>query len=377
MTKQFGDNRTLAFQDELMSLEMITPYTIPVYGYLSPILVVFTIVTNCLVSLVLLKPNMRSPTNSLLVAMALSDMFTGIWPVPCFIFFYQMGNYKEWVPFDWCFTYLVLTDYLPTIFHTASIWLTVALAVQRYIYVCHSVKAKQWCTIPNVIKGVSAIYLVSVLAHLCRFIESEYYEVPAPSKLNSNVTVMGCLSKFRPFVQEHQNIIFNVYFWFRVIFIHLVPCTSLVVLNAFLIYAMRAAQMRRKLLLKQNRRSESRKLKESNCTTLMLVAVVGVFLLVELPLGIFFIIMILDNTFDLRIMQNETTTIVTMVINLFILLSYPINFFIYCGMSRQFRETFQRLFIPGAAPPDREHSNYHTLPTENGGKTCATTETAM
>jgi hypothetical protein len=32
-------------------------------------------------------------------------------------------------------------------------------------------------------------------------------------------------------------------------------------------------------------------------------------------------------------------------VNLCICLSYPLNFGIYCGMSRQFRETFKELFI--------------------------------
>jgi len=31
-------------------------------------------------------------------------------------------------------------------------------------------------------------------------------------------------------------------------------------------------------------------------------------------------------------------------INLTIVLSYPVNFFIYCGMSRQFRTTFAAMF---------------------------------
>ena len=383
-TRCMGRNGSLSaghmHRQELVSLEdlgSINPYTLPVYGYISPILVVFTIITNCLVCVVLLKRNMRSPTNTMLVAMAISDMLTGVWPVPCFIFFYQMGHYKEWVPFNWCFIYFVLTDYLPTIFHTASIWLTVALAMQRYICVCHSLKAKRWCTIPNVLKCVAIIYLLSVLAHFCRFLESEYISVTAPSRINPSVNVSACQSQFRPFVENHQNIIFNVYFWVRVIFIHFVPCTSLVVLNWMLIIAMRNAQRRRKQLLKQNRRSESRNLKESNCTTMMLVLVVGVFLIVELPLGIYFIIMIIDNTFDLMIVQGQAAAIANMFINLFILLSYPLNFFIYCGMSRQFRETFKRLFVPDAPPLDREHSNYFSLATENGGKTCATNETVM
>ena len=42
---------------------------------------------------------------------------------------------------------------LPTIFHTMSIWLTVGLAIQRYICICHPVLTRRFCTIENVIKG--------------------------------------------------------------------------------------------------------------------------------------------------------------------------------------------------------------------------------
>jgi len=61
--------------------------------------------------------------------------------------------------------------------------------------------------------------------------------------------------------------------------IHLVPCSILIVLNALLVRTMRQAQRRRRQLLAQNRKSECRRLAEKNMTTMMLVAVVGVFLL--------------------------------------------------------------------------------------------------
>ena len=75
---------------------MVAPiyrFTVPVFGYISPAIVMFTIITNTLVCVVLMKKNMRSPTNLLLFAMALSDMFTGVSPVPCFIYFYTFGRY--------------------------------------------------------------------------------------------------------------------------------------------------------------------------------------------------------------------------------------------------------------------------------------------
>ncbi|KAK2143506.1 hypothetical protein LSH36_836g01011 [Paralvinella palmiformis] len=352
-----------------------TVFTEIVYGYVSPMLVLFTIITNITMSLVLLMKNMRSPTNTLLMAMALSDMFTGIWPVPCFIYFYTLGHYRDFVPYDWCFVHEVMTEYVPTIFHTASIWLTVALAVQRYIYVCHSMKAKRWCTISNAIKVVIVIYLVAICTQCTRFFEWQYIRVRAQSLLDPGREIVTCRKRFTPFVVRYMHIYFNLYYWIRVIFIHLIPCTSLIVLNSILIAAMRSAQERREQLLRQNRRSECRRLKEANCTTLLLVAVVGLFLLVEFPLAILLILLIVENTFDVALMSKHERNQASLLINLIILLSYPLNFFIYCGMSRQFRETFKRLFVGGLPSGDRDgQSQYISLATENGGaKNNATT----
>jgi len=53
------------------------PFVVPVNGFISPSVILITLVTNCAVCAVLLRPHMRSPTNILLVAIATSDMLTG------------------------------------------------------------------------------------------------------------------------------------------------------------------------------------------------------------------------------------------------------------------------------------------------------------
>ena len=133
------------------------PYVVLVNGIVSPILVGVTLLTNICVCVVLVRPNMRSATNTLLVAMAVSDTLTGICPLPAYFRFYSRsdGAHREWVPYHWCAAFYFLTDHLPTIFHTASVWLTVALAAQRYIYVCLSVDARRWCTIHNSLVGMN------------------------------------------------------------------------------------------------------------------------------------------------------------------------------------------------------------------------------
>ena len=157
----------------------------------------------------------------------------------------------------------------------------------------------------------------------------------------------ACHVRLVSFIDLYSQIYFNIYYWFRVVFIHLIPCSALVVLTALLVNAMRRAQDRRQLLLKQNRRSESRRLAESNWTTLMLVAVVSVFLVVELPLAVLLILMIIRTTFEIEIVEEGSLVVATLFVNMVIVLSYPFNFVIYCAMSRQFRNTFQSMFCPG------------------------------
>ena len=197
----------------------------------------------------------------------------------------------------------------------------------------------QW--IHNSLVAVAIIYVVAVVYQLCRFVEMRYTPVELPSliDLTGNRTVVGCIGEYWPILLPYLDAYYNIYYWFRVIAVHLVPCSALVALNAALVMAMRRAQTRHRQLVAQNRKSESRRLAESNLTTMMLVAVVGVFLVVEFPLAVVFIIVIVENTWSLVIIEPDRMATVSLFVNLFILLSYPLNFFIYCGMSRQFRGT--------------------------------------
>ena len=113
-------------------------YALPLYGYIMPFLVVVTIIANTLIVLVLSKKHMRTPTNLVLMAMALSDMLTLLFPAPWLLYLYTFGNHHRPLrPLSACYAYNYMNEVVPALFHTASIWLTLALAIQRYIYVCH------------------------------------------------------------------------------------------------------------------------------------------------------------------------------------------------------------------------------------------------
>ena len=84
--------------------------------------------------------------------------------------------------------------------------------------------AKKLCTIKNVIRAIVVIYVIATLSQLTQFVDKHFDAVTVPSKVpGANVTVVGCVKKYRSFVENNTIVYFNLYYWFRVIFIHLVP----------------------------------------------------------------------------------------------------------------------------------------------------------
>lgn len=226
---------------------------------------------------------------------------------------------------------------------------------------------------PRVTKCLTYIGLCALLHQSTRFFDRTYQ--PVRIIWNGHVEDV-CRGSISLWVDEFitQDIYFTTYYMFRVIFVHLIPCVSLVVLNVLLFRAMRDAQRRRRKLFKENRKSECKKLRDSNCTTLMLIVVVTVFLMVEIPVAIVTILHIISSSVK-EILNYNIANILILITNFFIMASYPVNFAIYCGMSRQFRETFKELFVRGGTT-NRKNGESSRYSLVNGPRTC-TNETVL
>lgn len=136
---------------------------------------------------------------------------------------------------------------------------------------------------------------------------------------------------------------------------------------------MKQAQDRRKILFRENRKKECKKLRDANCTTLMLIVVVTVFLIVEIPLAVISALHIISSAI-IEFLDYRVANLFILFANFFLMVSYPINFAIYCGMSRQFRETFKEIFIRRAVSGKKDNSSRYSL--VNGPRTC-TNETVL
>lgn len=218
------------------------------FGYLMPGILLLTLITNTLVVAVLCQRHMRSPTNIVLVTMALVDMATLLFPAPWYFYIYTLGHHDKFLHSTTvCYLYHIMTDVIPIYFHTSSIWLTLFLAFQRYIYVCHPTQAATWCTVPRVKRAIAMIMFVAFCHQMSRFIDYSFVSVRIQS---GDGYQTACKMDVAQWVQYLDGeLYYTAYFLFRIVFVSIIPCVALIVLNLLLFLALKRAKLRRKKLL--------------------------------------------------------------------------------------------------------------------------------
>ncbi|UJR10109.1 hypothetical protein I4U23_014331 [Adineta vaga] len=315
------------------------PYYVILQGVCAPLIIIISTVLNSLIAVVLLQKHLRSSTNILLLAIALYDTLTGLFPFPAYIFVFTFRQCNDYIPFNYGWFHRINHDVLPFIFHTCSIWVTVVLAIQRYIYVCHSEKAKQWCTVPMALKAIACVNILALIVAIPMFIEGTFHAQTVRSLIDPKKVFNACT--VRDYSEDKRyRTLFSIYSLIRALLINVGPCTILVIFNAILVERMREAKQNRDKLIR--RRSYESRAQEQTNVTFMLIIVVTLFLIVEIPMAIYIIVTAILRLFQSSF-QSNFLQFAVQLLNFAVLLSYPINFFIYCRMSRAFRDAFTRL----------------------------------
>jgi len=136
----------------------------------------------------------------------------------------------------------------------SSVWLTLAFTVDRYIMICHPFKSEPFCTVSRAKRVIAALVASSIAFNLPKFFEYHTVVVRPPSAVvvrppsavvqlsaaedmevvGSDLTEFG---KSRVFKQLYHS-------WLYIVFVFGVPFVSLVVLNAFLVNAVRLSRKR-------------------------------------------------------------------------------------------------------------------------------------
>ncbi|RWS12379.1 FMRFamide receptor-like protein [Dinothrombium tinctorium] len=107
-----------------------------IHGYLSLTICIFGTITNILNIIVLTRKEMESPTNKILTGLAVADMLVMIEYIPFSFHNYIQTNQtdEERFALPWA-VYTLIHAHVSVVGHTISTWLTVILAVWRYLAV--------------------------------------------------------------------------------------------------------------------------------------------------------------------------------------------------------------------------------------------------
>ncbi|XP_031636899.1 sex peptide receptor-like [Contarinia nasturtii] len=307
-----------------------------IHGYLSLTVCILGCIMNVVNVVVLTRREIRSPTNAILTGLAVADFLVMIDYIPYSWFDYILPNmnYTRKTLFSYSTAWFIMFHSIfAQICHTISIWLTVTLAVWRYIAVAYPHRNRIWCNMRTTLITIASAYIVCPFAaiplYLVTAIQSsieildnngQIYKGNSSSSNISNASIsllpVGFKNvtvykvQFSDIARNNPSLItFNL--WMYSILIKLIPCFALTILSLRLIGALLEAKRRRKQLMNSNgmqmlsngkaidgggagsgqqtnrRNTKSlEKEKQTDRTTRMLLAVLLLFLITEFPQGI-------------------------------------------------------------------------------------------
>lgn len=132
--------------------------------YISLVVCTFGCIANILNIVVLTRSEMRSPTNAILTGLAIADLCVMIDYIPYALYYgtLQCGNHVVKLSSSWT-TYILVHANLSQVLHQISIFLTVILAVWRYIAVGFPHKNRVWCNMSKTIRVIIYSYIITPL----------------------------------------------------------------------------------------------------------------------------------------------------------------------------------------------------------------------
>lgn len=264
---------------------------------------------------VLSHKQMRSSVNFILIALACSDLlliFTSILLFGLTTFY----PYTGWLKAYYFVTHPKIAGIvypLGFIAHTVSIYMTFLISLERYIAVCHPLKARSFCTQARTKLSIILIVLIAIVYNIPKFFEVELWE--GVDEEFGTFYALGA-SDFRK-----NGLYINIYInWCYFIFLNLIPLSGITFFNV-MIY--RQVQIVNRLRMKLT----SKELQDIKLTT-MLFSVVTVFMTCNF-------LSVLTNI--LESFYNIHNDRLTKVSNFCVTVNSSVNFIIYVVLVKKFR----------------------------------------
>lgn len=270
---------------------------------------------------VLCRKHMCTSTNCYFISLAIADLgflllFATRW----------LETELDYILYDVYFRYAMI--FLST-FLMASVWVTVMLAIERYIAICHSLRASSICTVK---RAVIINILVFVFSFICRI--PNFFEYSLKTAMSYDCTErtyieptpLGLNTTFR-----------STYQWINCILMTIVPFSALLYLNIRLIVEIRKSTHYLMDNIVHDSNLQNVLGREQRRVTLMLISIVIVFFMCQAPYVTYTVYSSIAG-YHVR----ESSPIVLEFARALFMLKSVLNFILYCWFSEKFRDTFKK-----------------------------------
>uniref|UniRef100_A0A8C5CLE4 G protein-coupled receptor 142 n=1 Tax=Gadus morhua TaxID=8049 RepID=A0A8C5CLE4_GADMO len=198
----------------------------------------------------------------------------------------------------------------------ASIWSTVPLTVDRYVALCHPLLHRQISYPERARRVIAAVLALSLASGVPFFWWSDVWRSSrAPSALDAALI------------------------WTHVVLIYFLPCSIFLVLNSLIVRTLRASH-------RQQRGPRARRLGK---TTAMLLAITSAFSVLWAPRTA----VVIYHLYGSSVHLDWRVHLAYDLSNMLAMLNTAVNFFLYCFVSRPFRETVRAVLLLPWAPGAR------------------------
>lgn len=216
---------SVSAEKDLDEIEILFNFT--AYGVLFTIIGVFGILGNVISTIVLSQPQMKSSINFLLIGIIASDNLLIIF----LILMYGLPSFDWGTDYRFNYVYHVRPTIAPIAYpaakiaHTASVYLTLVVTLERFVAVCYPLQARSLCTYSRVLLYMTGMIVFSILYNITRF-----WEVAVEQCMHPHCKVLVYRIRFG--VLRNNTVYAKVYMlWMYFVFMYGLPFAALVYFN--------------------------------------------------------------------------------------------------------------------------------------------------
>ncbi|KAL1131579.1 hypothetical protein AAG570_011193 [Ranatra chinensis] len=299
-------------------------------GVLLNLVGILGILGNVISMIILSRPQMRSSINYLLTGLARSDTVLILTSV--FLFGLPPVYKYTRTPLLFGYYFRVYPLLSPVVYplaliaQTVSVYLTLTVTLERFVAVCHPLRARSLCTYGRARLYVGLIIVFSTLYNLSRF-----WEVTLERRFDPEYNMTVYTPVASP-LRNNQVYISLYIHWLYLLFIYFLPFSCLAILNSAIYRQVRRANKERQRLSRLQK-------KEIGLATMLLIVVVVFVLCNVLAL----VTNVLEAFYGIILDRMVKTS------NLLVTINSSVNFVIYVIYGEKFKRVFLKLFCSGEA----------------------------